>query len=218
INATPALGRGSPTQWTAAVSGYTGAIPITGGTAPLSVSAQANLPPGLGAVINGNRVTFTGIPTTPGTYGNVQITVRDAAGVTASGTYAITIAAPAPASIPPVAGTGSGGYNGDGQPANLALLAGPRSVATDAAGNVYIADNGNNRVREIVKATGIILTVAGTGISGFSGDNGPATGARLSNPTGVAVDAAGNLLIADHRNPPIPQVVQPPAAITPLPA
>src|SRR5262249_43568047 len=208
INATPALGRGSPAQWAAQVSGCTGAIPITGGTAPLSVSAQANLPPGLGAVINGSRVTFSGIPTTPGTYGNVQITVRDAAGVTASGTYAITIAAPAPGSILTVAGTGSGGYNGDGQPANLSLLAGPRSVATDAAGNVYIADNGNNRVREIVKATGITLTVAGTGASGYSGDGGPATSAKLSNPTGVAVDAAGNLFIVDAGNHRIREVVQ----------
>src|SRR5262249_46996328 len=156
------LGTLSPTQWTAEVSGYTGAIPISGGTAPIVVSAQANLPPGLSATVSSNRVTFTGIPTTPGTYGNVQITVRDATGATASGTFATTINAPAPGSILTVAGTGTGGYNGDGQPANLALLAGPRSVATDAAGNVYIADNNNNRVREIVKATGIILTVAGT--------------------------------------------------------
>jgi hypothetical protein len=200
INATPTLGTLSPTQWTAEVTGYTGAIPISGGTGPLVVSAQANLPPGLNAIVSGTKVTFTGIPTTPGTYGNVQLTVRDAAGVTASGTFSITVNAPAPGSILTIAGTGSGGYNGDGQPANLALLAGPRGVATDAAGNVYIADNGNNRVREIVKATGIILTVAGNGSGGFSGDNGPATAAKLSSPTGVAVDAAGNLYIADNGN------------------
>jgi sugar lactone lactonase YvrE len=207
VNATPALGALTPAQGTAGVS-YTGAIPISGGTGPLVVSAQANLPPGLSATVSGTRVTFTGIPNTAGTYGNVQVTVRDATGVTASGAFSITIIAPAPGSILTVAGNGTGGYNGDGQPANLALLYGPRSVATDAAGNVYIADSNNNRVREIVKATGTIVTVAGTGAAGFGGDNGSAAAARLNDPTGVAVDPAGNLFIADLWNNRIREVVK----------
>ena len=65
----------------------------------------------------------------------------------------------------------------------------------DSAGNLYIADTGNNRIRKV--SNGVITTVAGNGTSGFSGDNGPATSAQLDSPYGVAVDSAGNLYIAD---------------------
>jgi sugar lactone lactonase YvrE len=208
INAPPTLGTLSPTTWTAEVSGFTGAIPVSGGTAPLSVVSQANLPPGLSATINGSNVVFTGIPTTPGTYGNVQLTVRDAAGAATSGTFSITINAPAPGSILTVAGTGTAGYSGDGGAANLAMLYQPRAVAVDASGNVFIADFTNSRVREIVKATGNIITVAGTGYAAYSGDGGPATSARLFYPAGVAVDASGNLFIADYGNNRIREVIK----------
>ena len=73
-------------------------------------------------------------------------------------------------------------------------------MAVDGSGNVFIADSCNNRVREVVKATGIIITVAGTGTTGYSGDGGPATAAQLNDPTGVAVDSSGNLFIADTGN------------------
>ena len=71
----------------------------------------------------------------------------------------------------------------------------PNGVAVDSAGNLYIADTGNNRIRKV--SNGVITTVAGNGTQGFSGDNGPATSAQLTIPSGVAVDSAGNLYIAD---------------------
>ena len=98
--------------------------------------------------------------------------------------------------ITTVAGTGVEGYSGDGGPATVAQLAFPRGVAVDAAGNLYVADIGNHRVRR-VDAAGTITTVAGTGDRGYSGDGGPTAAARLAAPWGVAVDAAGNLYIAD---------------------
>ncbi len=99
--------------------------------------------------------------------------------------------------ISTVAGTGTRGYNGDGGPATTAQLNGPLGVAVDAAGNLYIADSDNARIRK-VDAAGVISTVAGTGTRGYySGEGGPATAARLSSPSGVAVDGLGNLYIAD---------------------
>ena len=70
----------------------------------------------------------------------------------------------------------------------------------DAAGDLFIADYGNNVIREVNLATGVITTVAGNGTDGYSGDNGPATAAELNDPVGVAVDAAGDLFIADTDN------------------
>jgi uncharacterized protein (TIGR03437 family) len=97
------------------------------------------------------------------------------------------------------AGVPGGGFAGDGGPAITARLNSPSAVAVDAAGNVYIADSGNHRIRK-VSASGIISTVAGTVKLGFNGDNQPATAASLTDPEGVAVDAAGNLYIADTSN------------------
>ncbi len=94
---------------------------------------------------------------------------------------------------------GLGGYSGDGGPATSAELNNPVGIAVDTAGNLYIADAGNNRIRK-VDITGIITTVAGNGTQGYSGDGGPATNAGLSGSSGVAVDTAGNLFIADAGN------------------
>ena len=102
--------------------------------------------------------------------------------------------------ITTVAGNGTGGYSGDGGPAASAELAEPWGVAVDAAGDIFIADAANNVVREVDRATGDITTVVGTGTAGYSGDNGAATNAELDMPCGVAVDAAGNLFIADTFN------------------
>ena len=107
-----------------------------------------------------------------------------------------------------VAGNGTAGYSGDNGPATAAELDSPRGVAVDAAGDLFIADYGNNVIREVVKATGDIITVAGNGTAGYSGDNGPATAAELNDPNGVAVDSAGDLFIADSDNNVIREVVK----------
>ena len=99
--------------------------------------------------------------------------------------------------ITTVAGTNTSGFFGDGGPATNAALSNPRGVSADSSGNLFIADYGNNRIRK-VDTNGIISTVAGTNMPGYSGDGGPATVAKLANPAGVAVDAIGNLYIADY--------------------
>ncbi|MEV5237947.1 RICIN domain-containing protein [Streptomyces cinnamoneus] len=101
--------------------------------------------------------------------------------------------------ISTVAGTGTAGPGGDGGPAVSAQLNCPREVAVDSAGNLYIVDAGNHRVRKVA-ADGKISTVAGRGAANFGGDGGPATAAWLNLPTGVAVDSAGNLYISDYSN------------------
>lgn len=98
-----------------------------------------------------------------------------------------------------IAGTAIPAYTGDNGPATSASLSFPRGVGLDAAGNIYIADSGNNVIRKIDK-TGIITTVAGNGTSGFSGDGGPAISAQLANVSGVAFDANGNMYLADRSN------------------
>jgi len=100
-----------------------------------------------------------------------------------------------------VAGDGySPGFSGDGGPAaHYALLNSPSGVTVDGAGNVFIADQGNNRIRK-VNSAGVITTVGGNGTSGFNGDGGPATSAQLQLTEGVAVDGAGNLFIGDWGN------------------
>ena len=98
------------------------------------------------------------------------------------------------------AGNGSTGFSGDGGPATSAAVWTPSGLAVDAAGNVYIADAANNRIRK-VDTSGKITTVAGGALlTGFSGDGGPAVGAGLFLPGGVAVDGSGNIFIADIGN------------------
>ena len=101
--------------------------------------------------------------------------------------------------ISTVAGTGERGFGGDGGPAAQARLNFPRGVAVDTAGNLYIADYENHRIRR-VDPSGAITTLAGTGERGFAGDGGPAAQARLGYTEGITVDADGNLYIADTGN------------------
>jgi uncharacterized protein (TIGR03437 family) len=100
--------------------------------------------------------------------------------------------------ITTVAGSGTPGYGGDGAAATSAQLNLPIGVAVDSSGNLYIADFGNSRVREV--SANNIGTVAGSGSNGYSGDGGAAAKAQLNGPQGVAVDAAGDLFIADTEN------------------
>jgi uncharacterized alkaline shock family protein YloU len=93
--------------------------------------------------------------------------------------------------ISTIAGTGTQSYSGDNGPATSATLNYPHGVVLDTAGNVYIADTYNFRIRKVTISTGIITTFAGTGTASYSGDNGPATSATLYYPSGVAVDSAG---------------------------
>ncbi len=99
-----------------------------------------------------------------------------------------------------VAGSGALGYEGDGGLATTATLSYPAGVALDSAGNLFFADQENNAIRRVDAKTGVVTTVAGTGLAGYSGDNGAATSAQLNAPGAVAFDAAGNLYIADWLN------------------
>jgi hypothetical protein len=99
-----------------------------------------------------------------------------------------------------IAGTGTPGFSANGTVAANALISDPTAIALDGAGNVYFSDSGNNVVREIVKATGLIETVAGTGAVGYTGDGAAATLATLSHAEGLTLDSAGNLYIADTGN------------------
>ncbi len=99
-----------------------------------------------------------------------------------------------------VAGNGVQGYSGDGGPATAASLDAPEGLAVDSAGNLYLSDTHNQRVRRVNGATGVITTVAGTGQAGFSGDLGLGASAQVRLPRGLALDSSGNLLLVDSQN------------------
>ncbi|MFF7097149.1 RICIN domain-containing protein [Streptomyces rubradiris] len=101
--------------------------------------------------------------------------------------------------ISTVAGNGTAAFGGDGGPAVSARLNRPHAVVVDGAGVLYIADGENHRVRKVT-ADGKISTIAGTGVAGFGGDNGPATSAQLYLPAGLVLDSAGSLYISEFRN------------------
>lgn len=101
--------------------------------------------------------------------------------------------------------TVAGGYIGDGGPATFASVNEPQGAASDSAGNIYVADTLNHRIRKVTPS-GAITTIAGTGFSGYSGDGGPATAATLAGPQAVAVNSAGAVFIADTENGAIRQV------------
>ncbi|MFZ0774666.1 MAG: hypothetical protein WCA49_00895 [Candidatus Sulfotelmatobacter sp.] len=115
----------------------------------------------------------------------------------AGGCFGSTLAV---GSITTVAGTGSGGYSGDGGLATSGLLDDPYGVFVDSFGNIFIADTDNSVVREVVAVTGNIQTIAGNGTEGYAGDGGTATSAELDHPLGIAGGLSGSLFIADTEN------------------
>jgi sugar lactone lactonase YvrE len=166
--------------------------------------------------------------------GMLQSGVATATVTLPSGTYAVQAQFGGDAWFAPSAGSVNAAVNGvgiittvagtrgffsptqDGGPATSAALTGPRQVALDGAGNLYIADVGDQRIRRVDAVTGIITTVAGTGVAGYvaSQDGGPAIAAELSSPNGIAVDAAGNLYIGDTGNQRIRKVTAATGVIT----
>ncbi|MFM8518331.1 MAG: hypothetical protein ACKODA_10740, partial [Nevskiaceae bacterium] len=109
-------------------------------------------------------------------------------------------ASPLAGTISTIAGVGPSRYNGDDIPAVGAGLSTPMAVAVDSAGNLFIADSQNHRIRRVDAASGRITTVAGTGEQGYSGDGAAATEALLNYPLGIAIDGSGNLYVADTQN------------------
>jgi uncharacterized protein (TIGR03437 family) len=166
----------------ATVAGSSDGAPLAGGENALSV--LLNGPTGVAVDAAGN-IYFT------------EGSIGSGSGL-AQGDYRVWKVTPDSA-LQVLAGTGMESYSGDGGPATSAQLSGPTGMATDAAGNLYIADTGNHRVRQIT-ADGVIRTIAGTGQPGDTGDGGPAASAQLNSPMGVALDSAGRLLIADSGN------------------
>jgi sugar lactone lactonase YvrE len=172
------------------------------------------------------EVTTNGIITTiagNGTYGysgdggratSAELASPQAVAVDSSGnlfiadTYNNRIRKVTDSIITTVAGNGTAGHSGDGGQATHAELKTPYAVAVDSSGNLFIADEGNYRIREVT-TNGIITTVAGNSNYGFSGDGGPALNADLSLPEGLAVDASGNVFIADCSNSRVRKVTKP---------
>ncbi|RMH59801.1 MAG: hypothetical protein D6678_07275 [Zetaproteobacteria bacterium] len=139
-------------------------------------------------------------PITPSTLNNPQGVARDALGnvyIADTGNHRV-LKLDVNLVVSVLAGTGVAGFVGDGGPAKMAQLNTPVDVEVDTLGNVYIADSLNHRIRKVDVLTGLITTVAGSGVTTFPvGDGGPATAATLNTPKGLDVDAGGNLFIAD---------------------
>jgi len=151
------------------------------------------------STVAGRALPPTPAPALSSSIGNTNSVARDAAGDIYFSSDECVFKVDTNGILTLVAGNSTSGYSGDGGPAINAQLSNPWGVAVDQAGNVYIADELNNRIRRVSPA-GIITTVAGVGTIGFSGDGGSATDAQLHFPLNVTVDASGNLYIADYFN------------------
>ncbi|MBL4818543.1 MAG: PKD domain-containing protein, partial [Deltaproteobacteria bacterium] len=158
--------------------GSTTTTVTTDANGTVTVSGQVNVSPDQ----IGRDVTIKTIITDP-TTGEVLASFTDATGI-----------------IDTIAGTGVEGFSGDGGVATGARFDKASGLAVDSVGNIYIADAFNHRIRKITKATGLISTIAGTGVPGSSGDDGVATTGQLDTPVDVAVDSVGNIYIADRGN------------------
>jgi hypothetical protein len=181
-----------------------GTVTVTasyGGTADFAPSATGTIVTAAGNGIAG--YTGNNGPATDAELNDDQGLTVDSAGdlfIADLGNNVIREIVRANGGIITVAGNGTAGYEGNSGPATDAELNRPSNIAIDSAGDLFIADLLNNVIREVVKASGDIITVAGNGTAGYSGDNGPATAAELNNPCRVAVDSAGDLFIADRNN------------------
>src|SRR5581483_8617362 len=175
-------------------------VQVSGDFSVTSNSCTLNVPLAAGTVCS---LTVQFAPTAPGQRW-FALTVQDNSGNSyefgLQGTGIGPALAFTPGIISTVAGNGTAGYFGDGGPATSASLSAPTGITVDPAGNLYIADYANSRIRRVDASSGIISTVAGNGFSGFGGDGGPATGALLAKPEDIAVDANGSLYIADSGN------------------
>ncbi len=187
-----------------------GMAPVTGGIATVSTTA---LPAGLQkvtAIYSGYSSQFPGSSSSmintiarSQQVGEASDIAIDASGnvfIAGTGNNCVYELNASSGTITTIAGNGTPGYNGDNIQATAASLNGPRGVALDGSGHLFIADTGNCRIREVDLSTGLINTVVGNGTPGFSGDGGLAVLAEIKYPTRIALDNAGNVFIADTYN------------------
>lgn len=146
----------------------------------------------------GGTSTADGIPATNASLLPQSICADPSGRIYLASSSKIKIIDPSTGIINTYAGTGVGGYGGDGGPATSAQFGGISGITSDNAGNIYFVDGGNNRIRKINGATGIINTIAGTGASGYTGDGGPATAATISIPEYIGCNAAGDVFFTDQ--------------------
>ena len=180
---------------------------VTQGTVALDFRDAGNGTCGVGSVLlvgNSCTVAVTFTPLAPGPRAGA-IVLRGSDGTvlgrsSLEGTGVGAIASMVPGTISTLVGNGSWIFRSDGTAPSDSTLFLPTSTATDAAGNLYIADSSDNRVRRVSVSTGLISTIAGTGEPGFSGDGGFATNAMLNSPTSVVIDGDGDVIIADSQN------------------
>jgi sugar lactone lactonase YvrE len=170
--------------------------------------------------IAGNGTTTFGVDGVPATVVGLDSPsdiVVDAAGnvIFADTNHQRVRSVDASGTIRTIVGTGVAGFTGDNGPANAAQVSSPTGLELDAAGNLYVADFGNNRIRRVDTA-GNITTVAGTGTGDFNGDGLAATATDFFNPTDVAFDSAGNMVVADMRNHRVRRIDATTAAVTTL--
>ena len=150
-------------------------------------------------IAGGGSFTDDGIPATDASLDSLSYMCIDAAGnIYISTVDQIRVINVFTGNINTIAGTGVAGFSGDGGAATAARLNSPKGLCIDASNNIYIVDQGNNRVRKIAAATGIISTIAGTGISGYYGDGGPATAAKLSFSNAICVSSVGDVYFSDQ--------------------